>query len=101
MPPYMPWHLAAVYVSGVAEVVLGAALMVRQWSAPAAWGLIALLVAVFPANVHMALHPESYPWAHPATLWLRLPLQGVLVAWAYWYTGPHREGVREPATDSP
>ena len=48
--------------------------------------MIALLVAVFPANVHMALHPEEFPRFPPALLWARLPLQGVLVAWAYWFT---------------
>lgn len=89
MPPYLPWHLALVYISGVAEIALGAMLLVRRWSALAAWGLVALLVAVFPANVHMAMHPELYPWASPATLWLRLPLQAVLVAWAYWYARPY------------
>src|SRR5690349_17696212 len=90
MPPYLPWHLALVYISGVAEIALGAALLVERWSRPAAWGLIALLVAVFPANVHMALHPELYAWARPVGLWLRLPIQGLLVAWAYWYTRPTR-----------
>ena len=49
----------------------------------AAWGLIALLIAVFPANVHMAMHPDSYPMIAPTALLIRLPLQGVLVAWAY------------------
>ena len=98
VPPYLPWPLALVYVSGVAEVVLGAALLRERWSPLAAWGLIALLVAVFPANVHMALHPESYPWAPPAGLWLRLPLQGVLIAWAYWYTIARRNN--EDGVDS-
>ena len=97
MPPYLPWHLALVYISGVAEIVLGAALLRRRWAPLAAWGLIALLVAVFPANVHMAMHPEAYPWAPPIALYLRLPIQGVLIAWAYWYTGALRPWVREPA----
>jgi uncharacterized membrane protein len=86
MPPYIPWHLAAVYVSGVAEGVLGVLLLTRRWRVLAAWGLMALLIAVFPANVHMALHPEQYPALPELGLWLRLPLQGVLIAWAYWYT---------------
>jgi uncharacterized membrane protein len=93
MPPYMPWHLALVYVSGVAEIVLGALLVSRRWVVAAAWGLIALLVAVLPANIHMAMHPEQYPTLPALGLWLRLPVQGVLIAWAYWYT---RNG-RRPA----
>jgi hypothetical protein len=52
----------------------------------AAWGLIALLIAVFPANIHMAAHPELYPSIPVVALWGRLPLQGVLILWAYWYT---------------
>ena len=86
MPPYLPWHLALVYVSGLAEVALGGLLLVDRFSAIAGWGLIALLIAVFPANVHMALHPELYSRALPSALWLRLPLQGLLILWAYWYT---------------
>src|SRR5258706_16434161 len=61
MPPYLPWHLALVYISGVAEIGLGFLLLIRRWSVVAAWGLIALLIAVFPANLHMAMHQELYP----------------------------------------
>jgi uncharacterized membrane protein len=86
MPPYLPWPLALVYISGVAEVVLGALLLFPTWTVMAGWGLIALLVAVFPANVHMAMHPELYPSVSPTALLMRLPFQGLLIAWAYWYT---------------
>ena len=86
MPPYLPWHLELVYISGVAEMNLGLLLLLRRWSVYAAWGLIALLIAVFPANIHMALHPELYPTLSKSGLWLRLPLQGVLMWWAYRYT---------------
>ena len=86
MPPYLPWHLALVYVSGVAEIVLGAMLCVRRWMALAGWGLIALLVAVFPANVHMALNPELYAPLSSVALWIRLPIQFLLIAWAWAYT---------------
>ncbi len=88
MPPYLPWPLELVYLSGLAEIGLGALLLVPRWSRAAAWGLIALLVAVFPANLHMALNSGLYPWAPPAALWVRLPLQAVLIAWAYAYTRP-------------
>jgi uncharacterized membrane protein len=88
MPPYLPWHLAAVYVSGVAEILLGVALAIPRLSRLAAWGVIALLIAVFPANVYMwtgHVQPDGFmvpPWFHA----VRLPFQLVLVAWAFWHT---------------
>lgn len=91
MPPYIPWHSAMVVISGIAEIVLGVAVMIPRTRRLAAWGLIALLIAVFPANLHMALHEVRVDGevAGPAwALWLRLPLQGVLIAWAYLYTRP-------------
>ena len=88
MPPYLPWHLFLIYLSGFFEIALGVLLLIPRQQYIAAWGLIALLVAVFPANIHMAVHTELYPAISPAMLWARLPLQGVLIAWAYWYTRP-------------
>jgi uncharacterized membrane protein len=75
-------------VSGVFEILGGVGLLVPATQRLAAWGLVALYVAVFPANVNMALHRiplgkmEMPVWA----LWARLPLQGVLIAWAFWFT---------------
>lgn len=86
MPPYLPWHLPLVYLSGLCEVVFGVLLLVPRYTVLAAWGLIALLIAVFPANIHMALNSELFPGISPAALWIRLPLQGVLIAWTYWFT---------------
>ena len=86
MPPYLPWHLFLVYLSGFFEIALGILLLIPRQGPIAAWGLIALLVAVFPANIHMAVNAELYPAYSPTALWARLPLQGVLIAWAYWYT---------------
>lgn len=93
MPPWVPWHLPMVILSGVAEIVLGVLVLVPRTRRLAAWGLVALLVAVFPANLHMALNDVRIDGelAGPAwALWLRLPLQGVLIAWALWYTRPER-----------
>ena len=90
MPTYLPLHLESVQISGVAEIVLGVLLLVPRTSSAAAWGLIALLVAVFPANLQMAFHPETFPEFGLAGLWLRLPLQAVLIAWAWWYTRRNR-----------
>ena len=86
MPPYLPWHLQLVNISGAAEIVLGAMLLVSRWTVLAAWGLVALLIAVFPANIHMTMHAELYPSISPTALWIRLPIQGLLIAWAYRYT---------------
>jgi uncharacterized membrane protein len=85
VPPYLPWPTELVFVSGACEVLGGVGLLLPPVRGAAAWGLIALLVAVFPANVHMALHPEEFPRFPPAVLWGRLPIQGVLIAWAYWF----------------
>jgi uncharacterized membrane protein len=90
MPPYLPWHTTLVYVSGAAEIVLGGMLLVRNTERVAAWAVIALIVAVTPANIHMAIHPELFPDYSHTALWTRLPLQIVLIAWAYWYTLPSR-----------
>jgi uncharacterized membrane protein len=86
MPPYLPWHQFFVYLSGFIEIALGLLLLVPKYTRPAAWGLVALLIAVFPANIHMAMNPQLYTDIQPLALWLRLPLQGVLIAWGYRYT---------------
>lgn len=88
MPPVLPAHLLLVYLSGICEIALGALLLIPKHSRVAAWGLIALMIAVFPANVYMALNTELFPQFSPTAIWLRLPLQFVLIAWAFWYTRP-------------
>lgn len=86
MPPWLPAHHQLVLLSGAAEIVLGLLLLpaaTRPW---AAWGIIALLIAVFPANIQMAInfHRQGNPYLWAALL--RLPLQGVLIWWAWQYT---------------
>lgn len=95
VPPSLPRPLALVYLSGAAEVLLGVGVMYDGTRRYAAWGLIALLIAVFPANVYMATNDvtvEGLPrWMgspSDAALWARLPLQAVLALWAWWYTRP-------------
>ncbi len=92
VPAALPSPLMLVYVSGVAEIAGGLGLILPQTRRLAAWGLIALFVAVFPANVNMAIHhlPLDGKPVDPTLLWARLPLQLVLIAWAYWYTRPDR-----------
>ncbi|HLL04243.1 MAG TPA: DoxX family membrane protein [Myxococcaceae bacterium] len=88
MPDYLPSPEALVVLSGLAEMLVGALLLVPRFSRLAAWALIALLLAVFPANVNMALHPEQFPEFSSTGLWVRLPIQGLLILWAWWYTRP-------------
>jgi len=85
MPAGLPWPEAMNAFSGVAEMLGGVGLLIpwtRRW---AAWGLLALLIAVFPANVHVALlgHMPGLD-VSPAVLWLRLPFQAVFGAWVWW-----------------
>lgn len=86
MPDYLPWHRELVALSGYAELALGAAALFPQLRTLTRWGLTALLLAVFPANLHMALHPDRYGSIPPALLWLRLPLQPALIAWVWRVT---------------
>ncbi len=86
MPPYMPWHAELVFLSGIIEMGLGLLLLIRRTSAWAGWGCIALLIAVFPANLHMALNPQLFPAVSPLALWVRLPFQALFIIWAFWFT---------------
>ncbi len=88
MPPYMPAHLAMVYISGVAEIAGGLGLLFSRLRRPAAWGLVALLIAVLPANIHMATNNIQVTRKPVPTslLWARLPLQALLVWWVLWCT---------------
>ena len=90
MPEALPAHGALVAISGIAEILCGVGLLVERTRRFAAWSLIALLVAVFPANINMAVNnlPLGGEPVPAWLLWARLPLQAVLIAWAYWYTRP-------------
>jgi uncharacterized membrane protein len=77
MPPSFPRHRESVLVSGVAEIAGGVGVLVPATRPLARWWLLGLLVAVFPANLHMALNPQHYKRIPPWALWLRLPLQFV------------------------
>ena len=88
MPPGLPAHRGLVYLSGLFEILGGLAVLVPGVRVLAGWGLVLLLLAVYPANLHMALHPELFPDFPAFGLYARLPLQVALVAWAYWATRP-------------
>lgn len=93
VPPYLPWHPFLVYASGVAELAGGIGLLLPAFRRAAAWGLVLLLISVFPANVYMATAriQVTSPPIPPLLLWLRLPLQPVLIYWLLWATKPSRE----------
>lgn len=88
VPALFPDPVSLVYISGLFEILGGVGLMIPWLSLPAAWGLIALFIAVFPANINQAINSISIPGIphHPWLYWFRLPLQAVLIAWAWWYT---------------
>ena len=83
MPAYLPAPRLLVQLSGVAEVALGVAALVPRTRRLAGLGILALLVAVFPANLEMALHPEAWPELPRWALYARLPLQLGFAYWAY------------------
>ncbi len=95
MPPYLPLHRELVYLSGVCEIALGLLLLVPRFSRLAAWGIIALLIAVFPANIYVYQNQAVLP-APPLIHLLRLPLQGMFILWAYWHTKPRKEESNDP-----
>jgi uncharacterized membrane protein len=82
VPDALPLHSEIVYVSGVAEIAGALALLDRRSAPWGGWWLIALLVAVFPANVNMAVNAERFTVPEPL-LWARLPVQGLLIAWVW------------------
>lgn len=95
VPPLFVYRYAMVYISGVFEILGGIGLLIPFVSVAAAWGLIALFIAVFPANIYQAIYSipiDGIP-NYPLLYWFRLPFQAVLIAWAWWYT---RQPDRQP-----
>ena len=86
IPPGFPFPAALVLISGICEIAGGFGLLIPGLRTAAAWGLIALLIAVFPANLYMAIRPDRFADLHLPywALILRLPLQGVLIIWIWW-----------------
>ena len=92
IPRFLPAPVTLVLVSGVFEIAGGAGLLIPRVRRLASFGLVALYVAVFPANLNMALTGAAPPGVHlsPVLLWARLPLQLVFIAWALWVGRPGR-----------
>jgi uncharacterized membrane protein len=107
VPPFMPYRLALVYLSGAIEIGLGILLSIPRTQRFAAWSLVALFIAVYPANIYMALHPGLEIVGKPAWLpqpseaagFIRLPFQFALLYWAWLYTKvPKAAGAGESTT---
>ena len=86
IPPALPKPVLLNKISGLAEILLGIGLCIPAVSVWAAWGIIALLIAVFPANIYMATNAKAGMGLPKWLLLLRLPLQVILILWAYNYT---------------
>jgi len=84
VPPYLPAAYELVYISGVFEILGGIGVLVPATRRFAGYGLLALLVAVYPANIHMALHPEQFPDVPASGLYARLPVQFIFAAIIWW-----------------
>lgn len=95
MPPFVPFPKVFVQISGAAEILGGLALLLQRFRRLAAYGLVALLLAVFPANIYMAAAHVPFPgvMGQSWVQWLRLPLQIPLIVWAMYYA-------RSPRSDS-
>ncbi len=85
MPPWLPAPELMNTISGAAEIFGGVGLLIAATRRAAGWGLIALLIAIFPANIHVALqgHMPGTDFS-PLALWLRLPFQAVFIALVWW-----------------
>tara|TARA_B100000959_G_C14589035_1_gene463220 strand:- start:236 stop:568 length:333 start_codon:yes stop_codon:yes gene_type:complete len=86
IPPYLPYHLELVYISGAAEIILGAMLLFSKTRYISSWGLILLLIAVFPANIYLAQTNGVAMNTTPTIAWGRLPFQAIFIGLAYWHS---------------
>ena len=86
VPPCLPYKLELVYISGFLEIILGVMLLIPATRFYAAWGLILLLIAVYPANIYLAQTNGAAMNTTPLVAWGRLPFQFVFIALAYWHT---------------
>ena len=101
VPEWLPAPLWMVWISGVFEVLGGLGLLVPRTRVLAAWGLVALFIAVFPANINQAVNGIQFDPANPMPAWgpwARLPLQFLFIAWAHWFT--RSASAAQPLTDS-
>lgn len=89
-PPYVPWPLAAVQISGVLEILGAVGILIPRLRQIAGTCLFLLTLAVTPANIHMSLNPEAYPYVTEWQLTLRLVVQMLLLVCIWWSTRDSR-----------
>jgi len=94
VPPWLPFPAALSVIAGIFEILGGIGILLPDLRREAGWGLVALLVAVFPANLHAALmgHIDGFSYS-PAALWIRVPFQAVLIAWVVWVSIRRERGL--------
>jgi uncharacterized membrane protein len=97
VPSLLPAPETIVYISGVFEILGGFGLLIPSVSQAAAWGLVLLLIAVYPANINMAVNHIKITHVPDSNLLqaIRLPFQFVLIAWAWWYTKEPKPLIQE------
>jgi len=86
MPAYLPMHTEAIYISGFFEILGGVAILFPKLRSMAGWGLVLLLIVVFPVNIHMAVNPNLFPDIPLSFLYIRLLLQFIIIYWTYFAT---------------
>lgn len=86
IPPYLPYKLELVYISGLFEILFGGMLFFKKTRFLAGWGLILLLIAVYPANIYLAQTNGAAMNTTPLIAWGRLPVQFIFVGLAYWHS---------------
>ncbi|NRB36874.1 MAG: DoxX family protein [Pseudomonadales bacterium] len=90
MPDYLAYHKELVIISGVFEILGAIGILIPQTRLLAGYGLIALIVAVYPANINMALHPEKFKELSELFLYIRLPFQFLFIWFVWWAIAPER-----------
>ena len=86
VPPLLPYKFELVYISGIFEILFGGLLLIPSMRYFAGWGLILLLIAVYPANIYLALTNGAAMGTTPLIAWGRLPFQFVFIGLAYWHS---------------
>lgn len=96
IPTFLPWRRAALYITGIGELIGGIGLLIPRFQRLAAWGVVALLIAIYPANVYHAIKNIQLGGVFNSRLyhWIRLPFQAVFVWWALWSTSDTSEECR-------
>ena len=91
MPDYLGYHKEFIIISGVFEILGAIGILVPQTRLLAGYGLVALIIAVYPANINMALHPEKYTDISELFLYIRLPFQFLFMWFVWWAIAPERK----------